>query len=90
MITCISYFKGHPHQITSPLGYWKAGIEASVGEQKCITIKRFACFYERYNFKVFESNVAIQKGEFYSELIRLLLLCIFYRHSSLGFDVSEM
>ena len=61
----------------------------SIGEQKYIAIKRFALFYEGYNYMVFESNAAIKR------LILLIIaqslpLCIFYRHLSLGFDVNEM
>ena len=28
LLACISYFKGPPHQVTYPVGYWKAGIKA--------------------------------------------------------------
>ena len=28
VIACIPFFKGPPHQVAYPLGYWKAGIEA--------------------------------------------------------------
>ena len=68
-IACISYFEGHPHQVTYTwlLESW----HRSVGDQKYIAITRFPWLYEGYDYKVFERNVAIKRGGFYSELIRL-------------------
>ena len=48
----------------------------SVVEQKYIGFKSFAWFYERYNYKVYESNVAI-KRRLLLRIDQNLLLCIF-------------
>ena len=89
IVTCISYFKGLPHKVTYPLGYWKAGMHRSVSDQKYIAIKRFAWLYERHNYEAFESNVAIKRWVVL-RIDQTLLLCISYRHLLLGFDGSEM
>ena len=79
--------------LSYPLGYWKVGIDALASKKilrlRLAWIKSFAWFYKGYNYKVSERNVAIKRVGIL-RIDHTLLLCIFYRHLSLGLDTSAM
>ena len=85
----LSIFKGPPHEVTYPLDYWKAGIEA-LANKNISRLNNALHGFTKSIIITFPKPMLQLKWWVLNRIDQTLLLCIFYCHPSIDFDASAM